>query len=53
MEVVTPDGEVIRTGMGAVPNSESWQDFRYGAGLTWMACSRNRTSESSPRWVSG
>ncbi len=32
MEVVTPDGDVIRTGMGAVPNSDSWQDFRYGAG---------------------
>ena len=32
MEVVTPEGDVIRTGMGALPNSDSWQDFRYGAG---------------------
>lgn len=32
MEVVTPDGDVFRTGMGAVPGSESWQDFHYGAG---------------------
>jgi len=32
MEVVTPDGDLIRTGMGAVPNSDSWQDFHYGAG---------------------
>jgi len=32
MEVVTPDGDMIRTGMGAVPNSDSWQDSRYGAG---------------------
>jgi hypothetical protein len=32
MEVVTPEGDVIRTGMGAVPGAESWQDFHYGAG---------------------
>jgi FAD/FMN-containing dehydrogenase len=32
MEVVTAEGDIIRTGMGAVPNSDSWQDFRYGAG---------------------
>ena len=32
MEVVTPEGEVIRTGMGALPGSDSWQDFRYSAG---------------------
>lgn len=32
IEVVTPEGDLIRTGMGAVPNSDSWQDFRYGAG---------------------
>ncbi len=34
MEVVTAEGDIIRTGMGAVPNSDSWQDFRYGAGPT-------------------
>ena len=32
MEIVTPEGDVIRTGMGAVPGAGSWQDFRYGAG---------------------
>jgi 4-cresol dehydrogenase (hydroxylating) len=32
MEVVTPTGEVIRTGMGALPNGDSWQDYRYGVG---------------------
>ena len=32
MEVVTPEGDLVRTGMGAVPNSETWQEFRYGAG---------------------
>lgn len=32
MEVVTAEGEIIRTGMGAIPGSDSWQDFRYGAG---------------------
>ena len=32
MEVVLPNGELIRTGMGAVPNSKTWQDYRYGAG---------------------
>ena len=32
LEVVTAEGEVLRTGMGAVPGSSAWQDFRYGAG---------------------
>ncbi len=32
MEVVTPEGDVIRTGMGALPGSDTWQEFRYGAG---------------------
>lgn len=30
MEVVSPTGEIIRTGMGALPNADSWQDYRYG-----------------------
>ena len=34
MEIVTPEGEVMRTGMGALPGSDSWQDFHYGAGPT-------------------
>src|SRR5579863_4691250 len=32
MEVVTPEGDLVRTGMGALPNAETWQEFRYGAG---------------------
>lgn len=30
MEVVLPNGEVIRTGMGALPESNTWQTFQYG-----------------------
>jgi len=32
MEVVLADGELVRTGMGAMPNSKTWQQFRYGMG---------------------
>ncbi|MFW3171989.1 FAD-binding oxidoreductase [Geodermatophilus sp. CPCC 206100] len=32
MEVVLPTGDVMRTGMGAVPGSNSWQLFPYGFG---------------------
>ncbi|OAL54234.1 FAD-linked oxidase-like protein [Pyrenochaeta sp. DS3sAY3a] len=32
MEVVLPSGEVLRTGMGALPNSNTWQTFQYGFG---------------------
>jgi len=32
MEVVLANGEVVRTGMGAVPNSKSWQHNRWGFG---------------------
>ncbi|MGD8324662.1 MAG: FAD-binding oxidoreductase, partial [Gammaproteobacteria bacterium] len=34
LEIVTAEGELIRTGMGALPNSDTWQDYRYGAGPT-------------------
>jgi (+)-pinoresinol hydroxylase len=34
LEVVTAEGELLRTGAGAVPGSDTWQDFRYGAGPT-------------------
>jgi hypothetical protein len=30
MEVVLPTGELIRTGMGAMPNNNTWQLFPYG-----------------------
>jgi hypothetical protein len=32
MEVVTPTGEVMRTGMGALPGNNTWQIFPYGYG---------------------
>jgi 4-cresol dehydrogenase (hydroxylating) len=32
LEVVLADGEIVRTGMGALPNSKSWQHSRWGYG---------------------
>jgi len=32
MEVVLANGEVLRTGMGAMPGAGSWQDYRNGYG---------------------
>ncbi len=32
MEVVLPDGDLLRTGMGALPSSESWQQYKFGVG---------------------
>jgi len=32
MEVVLPDGEIMRTGMGAVPGADTWAQFKYGFG---------------------
>ena len=32
MEVVLPDGDLLRTGMGALPGSGSWQEYKYGIG---------------------
>lgn len=32
MEVVLPNGELMRTGMGAMPGSSTWQLFKYGFG---------------------
>jgi 4-cresol dehydrogenase (hydroxylating) len=32
MEVVLADGEVVRTGMGAMPNSKAWQQNKWGYG---------------------
>jgi hypothetical protein len=32
LEVVTGAGELVRTGMGALPNSKTWQHFKYGFG---------------------
>lgn len=35
LEVVTADGELLRTGMGAMPGSKTWQLFPYGFGPSW------------------
>jgi hypothetical protein len=32
MEVVLASGEIVRTGMGALPNNDTWQCFNYGFG---------------------
>jgi 4-cresol dehydrogenase (hydroxylating) len=32
MEVVLANGDVMRTGMGALPGSKTWQQYRYGFG---------------------
>lgn len=32
MEIVLAGGDIVRTGMGALPNSETWQQFRWGYG---------------------
>ena len=32
MEVVLPNGELLRTGMGALPGAETWQQYSYGFG---------------------
>ena len=32
MEVVLPNGEIVRTGMGALPNSKTWGEYHYGVG---------------------
>ena len=35
MEVVLPNGEIIRTGTGAMAKSPCWQLFKYGYGPSW------------------
>ena len=35
MEVVLPDGDVVRTGMGAMAGSPTWPLYRYGFGPAW------------------
>src|SRR5262245_47610353 len=32
MEVVLPNGELLRTGAGSIPNSRTWNSFPYGYG---------------------
>lgn len=35
MEVVLPDGDLVRTGMGAMADSTTWQNYKYGFGPSW------------------
>jgi 4-cresol dehydrogenase (hydroxylating) len=35
LEVVLPDGSLIRTGMGAMSDNPTWPLFKYGFGPTW------------------
>jgi 4-cresol dehydrogenase (hydroxylating) len=35
MEIVLPNGEMIRTGTGAMSNSPNWHLFKYGFGPSW------------------
>jgi len=35
LEVVLPDGDIIRTGMGAMAGSPTWNLYRYGFGPSW------------------
>jgi 4-cresol dehydrogenase (hydroxylating) len=32
MEVVLANGDLLRTGMGALPNSQTWQQYKFGIG---------------------
>jgi 4-cresol dehydrogenase (hydroxylating) len=34
LEVVLPNGDVMRTGMGAMPGAKNWQDYPFGFGPT-------------------
>jgi 4-cresol dehydrogenase (hydroxylating) len=35
MEVVTPEGELMRTGMGAMGGGKAWQAYQHGFGPSW------------------
>jgi 4-cresol dehydrogenase (hydroxylating) len=43
MEVVLADGDLLRTGMGALTQSPTWQLYRYGYGPSWdqLFCQSN------------
>jgi len=34
LRAVMPDGEIVRTGMGALPGAKTWGEYRYGFGPT-------------------
>ena len=53
MEVVLPDGELMRTGMGAMPGNRAWHVYKRGLGPSPDQLSCSRTTGSSRRWASG
>ena len=53
MEVVLANGELLRTGMGALPNAQTGSNTSSASGRGSTACSRSRISASSRRWASG
>jgi FAD/FMN-containing dehydrogenase len=34
LEAVLPNGDIVRTGMGALPGAKTWAEYRYGFGPT-------------------
>src|SRR5690606_7512247 len=42
LEVVLPNGEIMRTGMGALPGADTWQEYRHGYGQIGRASCRER-----------
>ena len=53
MEVVLPNGELMRTGMGAMPGNKAWHLYKRSLGPSADLCSRSPTTGSSRRWATG
>ena len=54
MEVVLPNGEIVRTGMGALPGAKTWAEYHYGVRSVcrWIVQSRQfrrRDQDGLPR----
>ena len=48
-----PDGELMRTGMGAMEGNKAWHCYKRGLARRPTRCSCSPTSASSRRWASG
>ena len=53
MEVVLPSGEVMRTGMGAMPDNKAWHVYKRSLGPSPISSSRSRTTASSRSSATG